>query len=321
MDDRRQVQSTGLRKPAELKAAVDCLRLRVPEAHFDNYSNMSKFAGQSEEEWQALERDFVRRRDQRLAQQEEQSRYSAGNNPNFVLIDLRGRRTSRFDRRTVEDQITGLNGQGSRFALEPVELIPVPGRNGMRLSRLECGVTDQGLTLVVVLKMAGGPDQVFARPVSKQEARESFVNLLEGKQPPDLSNLSRWQPLQVMEQPKQQSRAKLVYSDRTGVDREFTSFTRRDVELAGEGLASGKYTVVALFAGPRYLYLKAGDQSDGRVTVNASRPDPDKLRVFETKCTDRQAQAWLLEMLEGTFRPDFSQWKDITKKLEKETKK
>ena len=321
VDDRRQVQSTGLRKPAELKAAVDCLRLRVPEAHFDNYSNMSKFAGQSEEEWQALERDFVRRRDQRLAQQEEQSRYSAGNNPNFVLIDLQGRRTSRFDRRTVEDQITGLNGQGSRFALEPVELIPVPGRNGMRLSRLECGVTNQGLTLVVVLKMAGGPDQVFARPVSKQEAQESFVNLLEGKQPPDLSNLSRWQPLQVMEQPKQQSRAKLVYSDRTGVDREFTSFTRRDVELAGEGLASGKYTVVALFAGPRYLYLKAGDQSDGRVTVNASRPDPDKLRVFETKCTDRQAQAWLLEMSEGTFRPDFSQWKDITKKLEKETKK
>ena len=191
----------------------------------------------------------------------------------------------------------------------------------MRLSRLECGVTNQGLTLVVVLKMAGGPDQVFARPVSKQEAQESFVNLLEGKQPPDLSNLSRWQPLQVMEQPKQQSRAKLVYSDRTGVDREFTSFTRRDVELAGEGLASGKYTVVALFAGPRYLYLKAGDQSDGRVTVNASRPDPDKLRVFETKCTDRQAQAWLLEMSEGTFRPDFSQWKDITKKLEKETKK
>lgn len=93
------------------------------------------------------------------------------------------------------------------------------------------------------------------------------------------------------------------------------------MELAGEGLAGGKYTVVTLFAGARYLYLKTGDKLDGRVTVNASRPDPDRLRVFETKCTDRQAQTWLLEMAEGTFDPDFSQWKDITKKLEKETKK
>ena len=93
------------------------------------------------------------------------------------------------------------------------------------------------------------------------------------------------------------------------------------MELAGEGLASGKYTVVALFAGPRYLYLKAGDKLDGRITANASRPDSDMLRVFETKCTDRQAQEWLLQMLEGMFAPDFSQWKDVTKKLEKERKK
>ena len=78
--------------------------------------------------------------------------------------------------------------------------------------------------------------------------------------------------------------------------------------------------MVALFAGPRYLYLKAGDQRDGRVTVNASRPDPDKLRVFETKCADRQASQWLLQMFEGMFDPDFSQWKDVTKKLEKEAK-
>ena len=58
---------------------------------------------------------------------------------------------------------------------------------------------------------------------------------------------------------------------------------------------------------------KAGDKLDARVTVNASRPDPDKLRVFETKCTDRQAREWLLQMSEGAFDPDFSQWKDITK--------
>ena len=126
--------------------------------------------------------------------------------------------------------------------------------------------------------------------------------------------------LQAVEQPRQQARARLSISDRTGATRDYDSFSRRDVELAGEGLAEGKYTVVALFAGPRYLYLKAGDKSDGRITVNASRPDPDKLRIFETKCTDRQAQEWLLQMSEGIFDPDFSQWKDITRQLEKKTK-
>ncbi len=216
VDDRKQVQVTGLRSPSELEMAVTCLRLRAPEAHFDKHNRITQFLDRSDEDWQAMERDFCRRRDQRLAEAEEQER-------------LRSR--------------------------------SVP-------------VTSQ-----------------LPRQPKNQEA------------------------------PRRPALARLSLSDRTGATRDYESFTRRDVELAGEGLAGGKYTVVALFAGPRYLYLKAGDKLDGRVTVNASRPDPDKLRVFETRCTDRQAQTWLVEMAEGTFDPDFSQWKDITKKLEKETKK
>ena len=321
VDDRRQIQTTTLHKPAELKAAVDCLRLRVPEAHFDSYNNMSDFTIQTEEEWQATNCSFLRRRDQRLARQEDQERANAGSNPDFVLTDLRGQRTSRFSLRTLEDQLTGLKEPGQHFDLEPVELIPMPGRNGVNFSRLSAGITNAGLTLVVTLKMEGGTYQAVAKPVGEREAWEAFSNLLEKKQLPDGSDLSQWQPLQAVEQPRQPIRARLSLSDRTGAAREYDSFTRRDVELAGEGLASGKYTVVALFAGPRYLYLKAGDKLDGRITANASRPDSDMLRVFETKCTDRQAQEWLLQMLEGMFAPDFSQWKDVTKKLEKERKK
>lgn len=207
VDDRRQIQATGMRRPAELQAAVSCLRLRAPEAYFADYKDMSGFTGRSDEEWQAAERDFQRRRNERLAGEEERER----------LRDRSG--------------------------------------------------------------------AVYVPPVRQE---------------------------------RQQARARLSLSDRTGATRDYTSFTRRDLELAGEGLAGGRYLAVALFAGPRYLYLKAGDKSDGRVTVNASQPGPDKLRVFETKCTDRQAQTWLLEMSEGIFDPDFSQWKDVTKKLEKE---
>lgn len=314
VDDRRQIQVTTLHKPAELKAAVDCLRLRMPEAFFDDYKNMSSFTDQTEEEWQATNRSVLRRQDQRLSRQEEQARSRAGNNPDFVLIDLNGQRTSRFDRRTVEDQLTGLKRPGQRFELEPVDLLPMPGLSGASFSRLSAGISNTGLTLVVTLKLAGGAYQALAKPVGEPEAWEAFAGLLERKRVPDVAG---WQLLQGAETPRSQARARLSISDRTGTTRDYDSFTRRDVELAGEGLASGKYTVVALFAGPRYLYLKAGDKLDGRVTVNASRPDPDLLRVFETKCTSRQAQEWLLQMSEGTFDPDFSQWKDITKQLEK----
>ena len=202
VDDRKQIQSTGLRKPAELQAAVNCLRLRAPEAYFADHSSMSNFLGQSDEEWQALERSFCRRRDQRLAQKLDQERYSAGSNDQFVLIGLEGRRTSRFDRRTVEDQLTGLNSQsqGARFALEPVELIPVPER-GVSLSRLECGITNQGLTLIVVMKNAEGLYQAFAKPVSEREAWQAFADLLERRQVPRLT--AGWQPLQAMVAPQQ----------------------------------------------------------------------------------------------------------------------
>ncbi len=318
VDDRRQIQATTLHKPAELQAAVDCLRLRMPEAFFDSYKNMSDFTGQSDEEWQATNRSVARRRDQRLAQKAEQERSSAGSNPDFVLIDPRGQRTSRFDRQTVEDQLTSLKRPGQRFELEPVELIPVPGLSGVSFSRLSAGITNTGLTLVVTMKMLNGAYQAVAKPVGEREAWEAFFNLLERRQIPDTAG---WQLLRAVETPRQQARARLSLSDRSGATRDYDSFTRRDVELAGEGLASGKYTVVALFAGPRYLYLKAGGKLDGRVTVNASRPDPDMLRVFETKCADRQAREWLLQMFEGVFDPDFSQWKEITKRIEKLAKK
>ncbi len=236
VDDRRQIQCTDLRRPNELEMAVRCLRLRCPEAYFSDYNGMSGFLDKTEEEWLEMDRDFRRRRDQRLSQETE--RRGVGIVPDTVLDDLESYGKTHLAREAVAKQFASLKEQ-----------------------------------------------------------------------------------LQAAEEPRPQLRARLSLSDRAGAVRDYDSFTRRDVELAGEGLSSGRYTVAALFAGARYLYLRAGDEKDARITVNASRPDPDRLRVFEIRCSDRQAREWLLQMFEGTFAPDFSGWKDITKKLEKETKK
>jgi len=319
LDDRRHVQITGLRDPKELGPLLSCLKLRAPEALFRHYDSISDFCTMPEEKWQSLERDYQRRLAARKMDAAEREYATYQSNPYFVLIDLHGQRTSRFDQKTLEAQLPNLQEGGEFLGLEILEPIAVPDLNGARLAGLYASVANGSMLLTAKMQMAGGGIQFFAREAGEMEVRQSFADLLGGRRPPAFAALSQWKPLGTAAQARQSQQKKLVYSDSRGVPREFASFSRRDVELAGEGLASGKYTTVALYVGARYLYLQAGDKSDGRVTANASQPGRNELKVFETKCTDRQAMAWLLALDAGTFVPDFSQWKDITRQLKKQT--
>ncbi len=312
LDDRRQIQISDLRDPNELSALLTCLKLRAPEALFVPYNAFSNYGSKTGEEWESLEREYQTRLSERTQRAQEREYAASHSNPDFVFSDLQGQRTSRFDWETIERQISGLEDGGRPIVLEALHPVPVPGFSTGGLAGLYVSIVDGGLFLAAKLQLSGGV-HFFGRTAEEGELRGLFTDLLERRQFPELDG--RWRPLQQVTQARPRQK-KLMYSDKL-TTREFTSFSRRDVELAGDNLARGTYTVVALYAGARYLYLKAGDKTDGRITANASRPDPDELRVFEIKCTDRQARSWLLEMNDGTFAPDFSQWKDITKQLQK----
>lgn len=318
LDDRKQVQLTGLRNPGELSSLLDCIKLRAPDALFRPYSEYFDYLGKSDEEWQELEREFQRRRAQRDQRKQEQERAAAQSNSDFTLTDLQGQRTSRFSLETIQEQLQGLQEYAQRFALEPVE--PIPAGDLGQLTRMECGVTNAGLTLIAVLRQPDSTFRGLGLPTEEKDALPILTALLERRQLPDLSG---WQPLQAVSQQSQPARPQftLTLTDRTGATRDYTSITRRDVELAAEGLANGKYSVVCLRNGSHYVHLQAGTKEDGRVTASATRPDPDVLRAFETKCTDRQAQAWLMDLADGKFAPDFSQWKDVTKQMQAQVKK
>ena len=106
----------------------------------------------------------------------------------------------------------------------------------------------------------------------------------------------------------------LLYA--SGAAEHHTTFTQEDVELAAEGLVDGTYQMAALARGYMWIRVEAGDKMDGRYTVKATRPDPDKLRFFTTTTTHRQAAAWLLAYSKGEFLPDGPDWKDYTKEVE-----
>lgn len=107
-----------------------------------------------------------------------------------------------------------------------------------------------------------------------------------------------------------------------GVRQNHHAFTWEDVQLAAEGVTDGSYQTVSLLlpGGFQWMHIQAGDAADGRYTVCVSRPDPDKLRFFTTRCSHRQAAAWLLEFAQGQFRPEGRDWKDYTRQVEKAKK-
>lgn len=217
----------------------------------------------------------------------------------------------------VEEQLGLLTEHGAHFGLDLLEPAELPGFGA--LTHMGAGLLEEGLVLTAVLRQEDGTYRGFGQPASAQEARAVFERLLAGQLP----DLSGWQPLRAVQQEPEPQRpqAKLTLRDAGGSTRSYTSFTRRDLELAGEGLSGGKYREVVVMAGARYIQLTAGDQTDGRVTVCASRPGPDDLELFETKCSDRQARQWLLDFGDGRFSCDFKDWKNITKQVQASIRK
>lgn len=123
-------------------------------------------------------------------------------------------------------------------------------------------------------------------------------------------------PAPQPEQPREY-KPLLKVTDTGGTIRDFTNITRRDVELAAQWLREGRYKSVYLEMGSPVIFIEAGDKSDGRMRAQSSDTFKGGTKIYETKCTDKQAEQWLLDMADGHFDPDFSTWKDITKKLMK----
>jgi len=320
VDDRREVQITGLRDPKELDALLSCLRLRVPAALFVPYKDLWDSLGK-EEDWPRMEREYQSRLARLESDVRERRRAAAQSNPHFVFTDGDGQRTSRFDANMIAEQIGELKEGDWPVGLEALEPILVPERVGEKLTGLSVGRVEGELILVAKLQQADGTSRFLGKPASDREIQQAFSELLEQRRIPDLSDTQLWRPLQRLNDWDRQEQRQMVLTltDDTGTTRDYNTITRRDVELAAAGLSSGKYSVACLRQGAEYLYLQR--EKSGEVTVNFGRPDQRELRVFETKCAGSQAEEWLMEMADGRLDPDVSQWKEITDQLKKLEKK
>ena len=85
--------------------------------------------------------------------------------------------------------------------------------------------------------------------------------------------------------------------------------------LAAEGIVDGTYQLVDLTHPQGYLWIRvtAGDKTDARCTVEATRPGGPELEFYIAKLPPREAAAWLTGYPHGQFLPGGQGWKRVRK--------
>lgn len=172
-----------------------------------------------------------------------------------------------------------------------------------------------------------GSETLFRTLVTDQwEAKKILEDWLK-RQAPDVTN---WQlamqagaSRDVQTEFRQRPGARLSLVLASGAAENHMTFTREDVQVAADGLADGTYQLVDLTLPQGYLWIRAtaGDQTDGRCTVEATRPDGAVLRFYSTKMSPREAALWLTGYPDGVYQPGGEGWKDCTKQMMKGNKK
>lgn len=329
VDDRWRKHITDFRDPQDMRAAADCLALRVPGARRGNNGQCSSFMSMDEGAREDFERDFRQKQNLRASEKVRKEALQGGTQ-DMILKRRGGEVTSRVTNAVVEEQLKRcLDGEESGFELTPTRPIEGEGRAFRSLNcfvRTGEGTEPQVLLLMELVPTGAERDMALMLTTNPRQAWDILRGWLR-KEVPDLKN---WELRRMVDPSLQNPRPQvqpgrvpqdllaLLYA--SGAAESHDTFTQEDVEVAAEGIIDGTYQKVKLSRPRRsqWMIVEAGDKSDGRCTVRAARADPDKLRFFSTKTTPRQAASWLLDYSTGKFLPGGADWKDYTKEVEKE---
>ena len=141
VDDRWQKHITDFKKSDELRAAADCLSLRVPEARRGVNDQWTGFWNMDESEREDFERDFRQRRNRRASQAAQREILSEGSQ-DMILKRRDGAVTSRVSASLVREELKRcLDGEESGFELTPTRPIAAGNRT---LRSLNCFVRGGG---------------------------------------------------------------------------------------------------------------------------------------------------------------------------------
>ena len=311
IDDRWQQHTTDFKDPQDLRAAADCLSLRVPDARRGVNDQLDHFWTTDEGKREELERDF-RQRQARRASEAAQREFIHGGDQDMILKRRTGELTSRVTAAMVEQALDRcLSWEETGFELTPTRPIEVQGRSFRSLGCF--AQTDTQVLLVLEL----GDNTAVDRVLERQEALRVLTAWLR-REAPDLTG---WEERRMDAAPKsaqpqtRKNYAKLSLVYASGAAENHTTFTEEDVQVAAEGIVDGTYQIVDLTHPEGWLWIRvtAGDKLDGRCTVEAARPGGPELEFYSAKMSPRQAAAWLTGYPHGQYMPGGREWKRVKK--------
>lgn len=317
IDDRWQRTGTSFNDLRDLQAAADCLALRVPDAQRGDGSRCSSFWTMDESEREDFERDFRQKQSRRASEAAQREILSEG--PQDMILKRRnGEVTSRVSAPLVEEQLKRcLRGEETGFKLTPTRPVESGGRT---FRSLDCLAQGEDLVLLLLELSSSEQEEDMALALSA-DARQA-EEILQGWLRREVPNLENWDlrrlyaaPQAAGLQPQKQSQARLSLVYASGAAENHTTFTEEDVQAAAEGIVDGTYQLVDLTHASGYLWIRvaAGDKTDGRCTVEATKPEGEELGFYITKMPPRQAAAWLTGYPRGEFQPGGRDWKRVKK--------
>lgn len=321
VDDRGQRHGTTFQNLKELEAAADCVALRAPEARRGSGSQCSRFLAMDESEREEFERDFRQRQNRRISQAAQREILSEG--PQDMILKRRGGEvTSRVSAALVEEVLKRcLAGEESGFELAPTR--PIEG-GGRSFRSLNCFVRakDPGEpeVLLVLEPVSPGEGENLGLALAADARRAE--DILRGWLRREVPDLTGWDlrrvyaaPQAPQSQARRESQAKLSLVYASGAAENHANFTEEDVQAAAEGVVDGTYQIVDLTHASGYMWIRvtAGDKTDGRCTVEATRPEGPELGFYMAKMPPREAAAWLTGYPRGQFLPGGRDWKRVKK--------
>lgn len=314
IDDRWQRTVTSFHDLNDLKAAADCLALRVPDARRGVNDANLEFWHLDESQREDFERQFQQQRNRRVSEQAQREMMNSGPQ-DMILRQEDGQVTSRVTASLVEEQLKIYLERGDGwFVLTPNRPVETAGRS---FCALHVSVSEGNVRML--LEMQERPGYGLARAVTEQEA----IGILSGWLHRNTPDFTGWEVRQINapadreihSDKRGQSHAKLSLLYASGAAESHSTFTGEDVQLAADGIVDGTYQLVELVHSVGYLWIRvtAGDKMDGRCTVEASRPGGEKLEFYISKMSPREAAAWLTGYPDGRFMPGGKDWKRVKK--------
>lgn len=314
VDNRWQCMTTGFTRPGDMRAAADCLALRVPDAVRGTNGQYISFLNTPESERDEFELRFRQKQNRRASEQLLRGNAgSAAQTQDMILRDGNGA-TSRVTQQLVSAKLREcVSGSSEGFSLTPTR--PVQSNAGpIRAMHVKAA----GNTVYLTAETAGTPGQGLEGVMDEYRACELLELWLEKKAP----DLTGWTPYRfgggapAREAPERRSAARLALLYASGAGETHTTFTAEDVQIAAEGIVDGSYQAVDLTLPNGYMWIrvKAGGKTDGRCTVEATRPDGGHLDFYTARMSPRRAAAWLTGYPHGEYIPGGKDWKKCAKR-------